>query len=225
MRKIFIKFLKGISFLLLLIPLYFTLAAVCSIIPVNSSSEEKEEPPYEIFIESNGVHTDIVFPLHSSLFDFTALVDPGHTISGDIEYKFIAFGWGDLEFYKNTPQWADLTPKIAFKALFLKTPAAMHVQFKKYLIENEDVIPVKLSESEYIKLADYIKNSFELDEKGYPQPIPNLHYFNNDVFYHGRGSLNLFYTCNTWTNNALKSAGLKASLWTPFAEGIFYHYR
>jgi len=35
----------------------------------------------------------------------------------------------------------------------------------------------------------------------------------------------LFHTCNTWANNALKACGQKASLWTPFDTGIFYHYQ
>ncbi len=195
-----------------------------SLITVNNSTPEEEDLLYEIFIESNGVHTDIVFPLYSPITNFTSWINPEHTISGKAGYNFIAFGWGDLGFYRNTPQWKDLTPKTAFKALFLKTPAAMHVKYKNYIIEDEQVVSVKLSESQYIELAHYIKESFDLDENNLPRQIPNLHYSNQDAFYYAYGSLNLLYTCNTWTNNALKSAGLKACLWTPFVEGIFYHY-
>ena len=46
-----------------------------------------------------------------------------------------------------------------------------------------------------------------------------------DAFYDAKGSYNLTRTCNTWTNNALKAAGLKACLWTPFDSGIFWQYR
>ncbi|MCX6352889.1 MAG: DUF2459 domain-containing protein, partial [Bacteroidetes bacterium] len=34
----------------------------------------------------------------------------------------------------------------------------------------------------------------------------------------------LFYTCNTFTNQALKAGGLKACLWPPFDKGIFKKY-
>jgi hypothetical protein len=50
-------------------------------------------------------------------------------------------------------------------------------------------------------------------------------YGDNDAFYEAIGSYNLFKTCNTWTNNALKSCGQKACFWTPFESGIFYQYK
>jgi len=223
MRKILVYFLKGISFFLILILLYFIIAVVGSIIPVNNSTEEEDDLLYEIFIESNGVHTDIIFPLQSPLTDWPTWLDPDHTISENTGYKFIAFGWGDLDFYRNTPEWSDLTPKIAFKSLFLKTPAAMHVKYKNYIIEDEHIISIQLTEFQYVELANFIKASFDLKNNA-PRQIPDLHYSEHDAFYHAHGSLNLFYTCNTWTNNGLKSAEIKTGLWTPFVEGIFYHH-
>ena len=50
-------------------------------------------------------------------------------------------------------------------------------------------------------------------------------YGKNDAFYEATGRYSLFHTCNTWTNNALKIAGQKACVWTPFDTGIFYHYQ
>lgn len=46
-----------------------------------------------------------------------------------------------------------------------------------------------------------------------------------DAFYDGVGRYNLFRTCNTWTNDALKACGQKACWWTPFDTGIFRQYR
>lgn len=76
-----------------------------------------------------------------------------------------------------------------------------------------------------MKLTAFLEDSFEFDTDGNVQPIRDLHYTRRDAFYKAKGSLNLFKTCNTWTNNALKTAGLKACLWTPFPEGIHYTYR
>jgi hypothetical protein len=44
-------------------------------------------------------------------------------------------------------------------------------------------------------------------------------------FYNAKGRYSLFYTCNTWANQALKSANQKAALWTIFDFGIFQHYK
>lgn len=224
MRKIFTFLLKGVAFILFLLLFYLIIAVVGSLIPVNTDRSTADQY-YEIFIESNGVHTDIGFPLQSPLRDWTRFIDPDHTISGDQNYKYIAFGWGDLEFYKNTPEWSDLTPKIAFKSLFLETPSAMHVKYSNRAEQNDRTIFITLNADQYTRLSDYVIKSFDLDPQGKPKKVPDLHYSSNDAFYKAVGSLNLFYTCNTWTNDALKSSGMKACLWTPFVEGIFYRYQ
>jgi hypothetical protein len=69
----------------------------------------------EIYITTNGVHLDIVLPVENVEPEFLSRLEilPGT--------KYVSFGWGDKEFYINTPQWKDLTLKTAFKALFLKS--------------------------------------------------------------------------------------------------------
>lgn len=223
MRKT-LRFLgKGLAFVLLFVLFYFVIGVAGSLIPVNSS-EPTGITEYKIFIQTNGVHTDIVVPVKSEIMDWTKIVNFQHSISGSDDFTYAAFGWGDLEFYQKTPEWSDLTPKIALKALFLKSPSALHVKFENDVSENENTISIKMSKLQFQKLSNYIKNSFDFDENGNPQPIPNLHYSTDDAFYKAKGSLNLFYTCNTWTNNALKTSGLEACLWTPFVEGIFNRY-
>ena len=49
-------------------------------------------------------------------------------------------------------------------------------------------------------------------------------YGENDAFYEAVGSYNLFYTCNTWTNNALKAMHTDAALWTITEQGLFHHH-
>lgn len=101
----------------------------------------------------------------------------------------------------------------------------MHVHFYKEVLEDENNFKVFLNEQQYRQLEEFIKNSFNTDRNGKPQIIPELRYGSNDAFYKATGSLTLFNTCNTWTNNALKASNLRACLWTPFDKGIFYQYR
>ena len=212
-----------IAAIVIVIILYIIAAMAGSLIPVNTSQPTGSQK-LEIFIQSNGVHTDIVMPVQNEIVDWLEFVNPGHTTGGAVDYAFVAFGWGDLGFYEHTPEWKDLKPGVAFRALFLETPAAMHVKFRHYIIENEQTISIKVTPAQYKALSEYIKESFTQNEVGLPVSIPNLHYSQSDAFYHAKGSLTLLNTCNTWTNNALKQAGLRASLWTPFVEGIFYSY-
>lgn len=204
--------------------IYMVLVLIGGIIPVNPRPD-KTEPDFKIFLKSNGVHTDIVVPVETYVYDWTGLVKPEHTRSLQENITYVGFGWGDLGFYANTPQWEDLTLKTAFRALFLNTPAAVHVTFHKEIIEDDDTKTLYIDREQYIKLVEYIKGTFEFDETGeHLYQVKGLHYSHNDVFYRARGSLHLFYTCNTWVNDGLKEAGLRACLWTPFVEGIFFHY-
>ena len=223
MQKAFKYVFDFVAAIVIVIILYIIIGMGSSLIPVNTT-QPTESKNLEIFIQSNGVHTDIVMPLHNEIVDWRRFVDPAHTRAGAVDFAFVAFGWGDLGFYEHTPEWKDLKPGIAFSALFLETPAAMHVKFRHYIIEDEQTISIKLTPAQYTALAEYIRKSFSQDVNGLPTNIPNLHYSQNDTFYHAEGSLTLLNTCNTWTNNALKHAGLPASLWTPFVEGIFYSY-
>ncbi|HSP12289.1 MAG TPA: TIGR02117 family protein [Salegentibacter sp.] len=220
------KTLLKILVLLIFLPLLaYILAAIFGmLIPVNSDFQETNEG-VEIYLQTTDVHTDIVVPLRNELKNWEEDISLQHSLSGVPEARYISFGWGDLEFYRNTPLWEDLTFKTGFRALFLKSQAALHLNFIEEPPSGEETITIKISRNQYLKLTAFLEDSFEFDAQGNVQPIRGLHYTNRDAFYKAKGSLSLFKTCNTWTNNALKASGLKACLWTPFPEGIRYTYR
>lgn len=219
--RVFLKILLTIIFLPPLI--YLVPVIIGAAIPVNTAPDTSE-PFTTIYLVSNGLHTDIVLPVKNEVMDWTKIVKPQHSQSPPKEVNYVSFGWGDLEFYRNTPEWEDLELQTAFRSLFLKTPAAIHVRFLPTFSIGEDYRAIVVDRPQYEKLCSYINNSFDFDASGNTQPVEDLHYTLDDAFYHARGSLNLFKTCNTWVNNGLKSSGLAACLWTPFVEGIFYHY-
>lgn len=72
-------------------------------------------------------------------------------------------------------------------------------------------------------MIDYITNSFKQDNN-LPILIKGASYGHNDLFYEATGTFNLFFTCNTWANNGLKHAKLKACFWTLFDKGILNKY-
>lgn len=227
MRLILIRvirfFAKGLIALLIVLLLYFVAALIGSIIPVNS--KEVENPEVTIYLRSNGVHTDFVFPVKNEVMDWSGIIDPRLTLSGRDDFRFISIGWGDLEFYRQTQEWRDLEFPVALRAVFLHKPAALHVEFQDVLRFDQPLLPVDISEEQYQTLIDYVLGTFKMNYSEKLQPVSDLHYNRNDLFFRARGSLNLFYTCNTWVNNGLKAAEMKACLWTPFDEGIFYRYR
>jgi uncharacterized protein (TIGR02117 family) len=203
--------------------LYVILALLISKIPVNSDVSQNNKE-IEIFILSNGVHTDIVVPIKNEFKDWSKEIRFQHTKSKDILVNYLAFGWGDKGFYLNTPEWSDLKASTALNAAFGLSSSAMHTTFYKNMQENASCKKIKISAEEYKKLVTYISESFQFDSSKRVQWISNYSYGNRDAFYEAKGSYNLFYTCNTWANNALKIANQKASLWTVTDTWIFCHY-
>lgn len=221
--KILKFILKGMLALLLLMILYLVAAIVGSAIPVNT--EQPQDGDVTIYLRTNGVHTSFIFPLKNENIDWTTYADPELTLSKGSGFQYISIGWGDLEFYKKTPEWGDLEFPVAFQAVFLSKPSALHIEFLDVIRFNQPTMPVKITRSQYRKLSDYVMESFQKNSSEETQQVKGLHYNRSDVFYYAKRSLHFFYTCNTWVNEGLKNADLRACLWTPFDEGIFYQYR
>ncbi|HEY9185046.1 MAG TPA: TIGR02117 family protein [Salegentibacter sp.] len=219
------KVLRLSLLIILSLPILYLLVAIAgALIPVNSDFRETEKG-IEIYLRTSEVHTDIVLPLKNDLKNWEDDISLQHSLSGVPGAKYISFGWGDLEFYREVPLWEDLSLKTAFRALFLKSPAALHLEFLEEPPSEEKTIRLKVNREQYLKLTAFLEDSFEFDAEGNVQPIQDLHYTRRDAFYKAKGSLSLFKTCNTWANNALKKSGLKACLWTPLSEGILYTYK
>ena len=210
-----------LSFLLVML-VYFVAALIGSVIPVNT--DQPKDGEISIYLRTNGVHTDFILPLENEVMAWQDFIPPESTLSKRANFEYISFGWGDLEFYKETEAWEDLRFPVAFQAVFLKKPSALHVTFEPIVRLEMPAVKVNITKEQYEKLVQYVLFSFEKDMAGKPKPVKDLHYNQNDAFFHAKGSLHFFYTCNTWVNDGLKAAGLRACLWTPFDDGIFYQY-
>jgi len=203
--------------------IYFIGVFGLSRIMVNSEPEEGGD--VAIYINSNGVHTDIVVPIKNNVKDWTKDILYTQTTSKDSIAKYIAFGWGDKGFYLDTPQWSDLKASTAFKAAFYLGTSAMHTRFYKDMKEDDECVKIIITQKNYQDLVAYITDSFQYDNGKKVLWIQNHSYGRYDAFYEAKGKYSLFYTCNTWANCALKAAHQKAALWTPYDKGIFLHYR
>lgn len=210
LRKVFRKIIHFVLWALAIPATYFITALIVTFIPVNSTSPS--ETTHTIYISTNGVHIDIII----DTTDIIPILKDGLLVYE--EYKYIGFGWGDENFYINTPTWDDLTFANAFSALFLDSSTLMHVT--RYKRNKSKWVPIQVSTKQLHALNNYINNTFALSEKNSKQILLNKGYYHNDDFYKAKGSYSLFNTCNSWANNALKSSGIKACLWTPFDFGL-----
>lgn len=207
--------------LLTLVGSVLTYTAFAYLLSAIKTGKTAQNEPVTLFVKSNGVHTDIVLPVKHQNIDWSKLFPFHHTKSKDSSAKYIAVGWGDKGFYLNTPTWNDLTFSTAFNAITGRGGTALHITYYQEISETESCKKFTVSEHSYRQLTDYIRSSLATNNKGYGNWInTSAVYGMNDAFYEAKGKYSLFHTCNTWTNNALKSCHQRACVWTPFAKGV-----
>ncbi len=205
---------------------YLLAALLLGMMEIHADRDKSMSGDVSIYLMSNGVHTDIVMPMKSDIYDWHKVVNPLHTRAGQAA-EYVGIGWGDRGFYLESPTWADLRPNTALKAITGLGGSAMHVTFYPNAPqEHVNSIRVQLTAAEYERLIEDILPSFKFDPDTHqPIQIPNAFYHESDVFYEANGRYTAFNTCNTWTNNRLKKSGLKAVVWTPFAGSLMNAYR
>ena len=193
---------------------YLVAGAIGGAIP----SHRDWRPPargVRIFIESNGIHTGIVMPKVAAGVDWRALA-PANDL-GDPRYgrfDHLAIGWGEKAFFLETKTWADLKLRTVLAAAVGSSHTLMHVEHVPAPAVGDDVRAVVLSEAEYRRLAAFIAASFAPGARRYPG------YAQYDVFYDARGRYDAVTTCNAWTGDALRHAGVRVGAWTPFPATV-----
>jgi uncharacterized protein (TIGR02117 family) len=184
---------------------------VLGAIPVSRGFQSASDG-VEIAVCSNGIHTDFVLPVKTAEVDWATIFLPAHYPADVTRFDHIGIGWGDLDFYRSTPHWADFDLRIAFKALAGLGSAALHVQYRPGPGASEDCGRAEISIPQYRALIDYIGAT--MVSPGWPV-APG--YGATDLFYAAHGHFSLWKSCNVWVGQGLKAAGLPTSVWTPLA--------
>ena len=206
----------GYSFLsfVVLILIYIGIALLLSNIEVNKEAQTAGDNQ-TIYLKTNGVHLDIIL----KKTDLQPIISSSLNISAEEQY--LAFGWGDENFYLHTPTWNDLTFKTAFGAMFLKSSTLVHLT--KYSEKRSSWVAVNLTSNELEQLKQYLVSSFNF-KNGKIQEIEQG-YSSSDSFYKATGNYSIFKTCNTWANKGFNQSGLKSCVWTPFDFGLLDRYK
>ncbi len=218
--------LKSIGWFVALVVLflvaYLVGAATLSKMATTKTNDKQE---VTIYIKTNGVHTDIVVPIETEIYNWSEQINYAHTEGNKQDYNYLGMGWGDKGFYLETPTWADLKVSTAFNAAFALGNTAIHATYYRSITQDSSCKAIDISKRQYRLLVNHIKASFKKDKEGnFINIKTNANYGFSDAFYEAIGSYSMFHTCNTWANNSLKKCEQKACYWTPFDKGIFGLY-
>ncbi len=187
--------------------------------PVNSSEGSSgsfiNKKEGAISLTHDLAHVNIVIDLSKSSVDWKSLV-PELVTS---RKGYLLVGWGDQATYQSTPNWSDLKASVAFSALFVNTPSALHIRYLPYIHNlRASVSPLHVNQRISDKIEENILASFaEASPK-----IQSAGYDAGDRFYYSKGQYNIFNTCNTWAGDVLRKSGVPISAWTPFSYNVVH---
>ena len=202
---------------------FYGLLILVGMIPVNRGFVQSDDG-VEIFVFSGAFHSDLILPIENSVIDWRTRVSPDHFQSSAPSATHLAFGWGDKDFYINTPRWADLKVSTACDALLIPSDTVMHVSHQTRPATDQETRGVRISIAQYEKLVEFIIDSFETNKAGEIQLIRGESYGETDAFYRGKGYYHCFRTCNCWVGEGLQQAGIKTGWFTPLPKTVFFYF-
>jgi uncharacterized protein (TIGR02117 family) len=208
---------------LLLPALYLATALVLGLIPANPDFRSTPDG-IPIYVRTNGVHAELVLQARGAGADWTTDHPASDMRALPAPLPWIAFGWGDAEFFATTPSWSDLRFSTALAALSGTGEGAMHVEY----LARPDAYAgreLRLTADQHARLVDYIRGSFLRDASGRPRRLGAPGYFASDAFYAAGPRYSLRVTSNEWVRRGLQTAGVRVPLWAPFDAALFFQLR
>lgn len=201
--------------------LYVAVATVLALLPIGGRAQAVAASDPPAYVCATLTHTDIVLPARDGLVDWTA-VFPDAVPVAFVPNLHVAFGWGDLTFYRETPSWADLRFRTAMAALFGGGPSALHVA---YVLDPAGVpgcTRLALDRAGREALIETIRGTAALDPSGRGVLVAPAGTGTYEAFYAAYGTYRPWRTCNVWTAEALRAAGAPTALWAPFSFGVMW---
>jgi uncharacterized protein (TIGR02117 family) len=204
--------------------LYFVAALLGGLIPVNGDWTEPAKGT-TIYLSDNGIHTSIIIPCAPGEGADTCLFPASDIANTHFQARWQMIGWGDREFYLNTPTWADLNLRTAATAFLGSGKTLVHVDHLDHL-PIDGTKALKVNDAELNAILLHIRHSAGIETFASLSSKPIKGYGQNDVFYEannaGSSSYSMLFTCNNWVSEILASAGVKTGFWTPLPFGVMW---
>ncbi len=202
---------------LLLIGLYMLAALAGSHVPANNGWKQPNEG-VDIFVETNGVHVSLVVPISAAGEDLSDLIRPDQLSDPMLYGTHAMIGWGHGNVYRNAETWGDVKSGDIASAIIGSDFTTLHV----YHLIDPPPLPhrkkLRVTQEQFRSIIRQIRAMFRLDNEG--QSIAHPAYGVDNVFYDSHGHYSAIYTCNSWTGEILRNAGVRIGVWTPLPGGV-----
>jgi uncharacterized protein (TIGR02117 family) len=199
---------------------FLVVAIIGAFTPTKWFYARQADCDFSIYISNvNNFHTEIMVPVANRVFDWRQHLDLQQLGQSVDRYEYLNFGWGDKQFFMN----AAFDPVTIFDVLFIPGPSVMHVwgrsQPKLHSDSDIEIRKVNLSASQYLKLAQFINNSFDRSASNKVTYLRKGLYPDSS-FYDAKGTYSAMRTCNAWTAEALRIADVNTPVWAALAPAV-----
>ena len=221
-RKALVWTLRIVAGILALPLLYLLVAIFLGLVPANVSFRQPTEGGVLIYVRSNGVHTDIVMPKVNAEADWRPYADPSHLRDprwGGADH--VAIGYGARDFYLNTPTWGDLSLAVAFRSMTGGDTTLVHLEHVDRPERDDLQRPIRLSSDQYRRLAAFSARASgpartaprSMCPAAIPMPTPSTR---------AMAASRCSTIATPGPGAALRAAGVRMGLWTPFEQSVMW---
>ena len=156
-----------------------------------------------LYVISGGWHTELGLPAGAISGPLAALKSEFPSA------RYLVFGWGARDYYMaRNPGMTDILRALApGPAVMLIIPLKMPPET---FFGASNTLFVHVSRDGIERLSELLWSVLAAEDEAAPHPIGAGPY-PDSVFYASTGTYNLSHTCNTWTAEALRVAGLPVS--------------
>jgi len=165
----------------------------------------RQSPDHQIlYVVDAGWHTEIGMAAD-------AMSGPLVTLrSATPNARYYVFGWGERDYYMSpSPGVAELA-----KAAIPESSVLLVVPLERSPVDvftaGERVFAISVSRQGLDRLSQFLWDQLDQDLQHRPRRIGDGPYWQSS-FYEANGTYSLLNTCNTWTADALRVAGLPVS--------------
>jgi uncharacterized protein (TIGR02117 family) len=199
---------------------YYMCCLVLPLIHVNNEYLYKNKGVL-IFVAGDGLHSEIIVPVQNEVTNWETSFNKSDFDSSSKHKQWICIGFSEENFYKTNRRWDDMNYLSAFAQLCGFGKSIIHVSYEnEYPFNRNFIRKIHIGTEQYARLTDFIKGSFVQNNGELLTPLSVSGNYKKEVIYEAQKEFSFFHTCNTWTNNALKSIGFKTGRWTALEGGI-----
>lgn len=201
------------------VPVVYVLAAFLGAVVPGPVAEVGGAPTERIALARGPIHYDILIPLTpAARADFGFARAAGLPVDHPAA-EWLVVGWGAAGFYTTVGSYGDITAPVLWRAVS-GDDAVIRLDLAGNVDAVEGLVWLEVSAAQIDAMRGAVLQSLARDGAGQPLPAETAPWGESHRFFAATGRFNIFHTCNVWTGETLRAAGISFGLWTPTPQAV-----